>query len=295
VNPTAERLRQILEGSAGPEGWPYYPQRASRVESTCWALLALSAVGARSTLRSGLSFLRRLRRSDGLLVEPETPGPNYAWNGLTLLTALATEGTGEGAWRDRISASLIRAKGIALAPGPSPIRQNGQLQAWSWVDGTFSWIEPTALCLLALKKARTADVLALERMRDAEAVILDRVCNGGGWNYGNAQVFDQDLRPYVPTTGLALLAMQDRRSHAAVQQSLSWLTAHSTVEFAAMALSLATICLHTYGLPTESVRAALIDLEAKTRFLGNLHLSAMALYALTVPEHGARAFLMGAE
>jgi hypothetical protein len=62
-----------------------------------------------------------------------------------------------------------------------------------------------------------------------------------------------------------------------------------------MALSLATICLHTYGLPTDRVRSALIDLEARTRLLGNLHLSAMALYALTVPEHGARAFSIGAE
>ena len=34
------------------------------------------------------------------------------------------------------------------------MRQDGSLQAWSWVDGTFSWVEPTAWCLLLLKKWR---------------------------------------------------------------------------------------------------------------------------------------------
>ena len=34
------------------------------------------------------------------------------------------------------------------------LRQDNSLQAWSWIDQTFSWVEPTAWCLLFLKKLR---------------------------------------------------------------------------------------------------------------------------------------------
>ena len=34
------------------------------------------------------------------------------------------------------------------------------------------------------------------------ALLADRACRGGGWNYGNANVLGQDLHPYVPTTAV---------------------------------------------------------------------------------------------
>ena len=39
-------------------------------------------------------------------------------------------------------AALLAAKGIALE-GDLPVRQNNRLQAWSWTEGTFSWVEPS--------------------------------------------------------------------------------------------------------------------------------------------------------
>ena len=46
-----------------------------------------------------------------------------------------------------------------------------------------------------------------------------------GWNFGNATMMAQDLQPYLPTTALALLALQDRRDLPAVSTSLAYLEA----------------------------------------------------------------------
>jgi hypothetical protein len=216
---------------------------------------------------------------------------NYGWNGLALLalSALPSPPADRVGTIRRLTSGLLAVKGIAIESDPKIIKQNSQLQAWSWVEGTFSWIEPTAYCLLALKKVKASGPDAAARMADAEAVILDRVCASGGWNYGNSQVFSQDLRPYVPTTALALLAMQDKRAHPAVTQSLDWLVVHALSERSAMALSLAALALHVYGRPTKDVLAALAQDDAKTGFLGNVQLMAMASYALSLPSHDARA------
>jgi hypothetical protein len=291
-SPVAPTLRRTLvDAVASDGGWAYYEGRRSRLEPTSWALLVLAGATDPVTKRivtGGSSFLRRLQGDNGLLVEEGTPGPNLAWNALALLAAVAVHGAAADPLRDGLQAGLLRVKGVAIEQGEHPVRQDNRLQAWSWTEGTFSWIEPTALGLLALKKSRASGPVARTRIAEAEAVIVDRVCDGGGWNYGNAEVLGQDLRPYVPTTALALLAMQDRREHPAVVRSLEWLTAHAVAERAAMALSLAAICLHVFGRATSEIRARLIAQHAVTAFLGNRHLAALALYALTLPEHDAR-------
>jgi hypothetical protein len=194
-------------------------------------------------------------------------------------------------WSERLTGSLLATKGIAIE-GDSVVKQNSRLQAWPWTEGTFSWIEPTAYCLLALKKRGASGAVASVRMTEAEAVILDRVCESGGWNYGNSQVLSQDLRPYVPTTALALLAMQDRRGNPAIEKSLQWLKAHATSESSTMALALTAICLQAFREPTDPVVSLLGEQDAKTGFLDNAHLMALALYAFGLPTHQNRAFVL---
>jgi len=281
----------LVAAAAATGGWPYYPQQASRIEPTCWALLALggktNAAPENAAVAAARAFLHGLQRSDGLLVEPATPGPNYGWNGLSLLALNAQE---DLAVVDRLVNGLLAAKGVQIqGSGPAVVRQDGLLQAWSWTEGTFSWIEPTAYCLLALKVRRVGGPSVAQRIAEAEAVIFDRVCEPGGWNYGNSQVLMQDLRPYVPTSALALLALQDKRSHPLVQRSLDWLTTHALSELSSMALSLAAICLHVYGRPVSEVLTRLQQQQIRTRALGNAHLLAMATYALALPVHGAAA------
>jgi hypothetical protein len=286
-NPHAARRAALVEAALPTGGWPYYPDRASRIEPTCWALLALGPAGVNpreaEALAHARTFLRALQRPDGLLVEPGTPGPNYGWNGLALL---ALNGREDLDIADRLANGLLKVKGIQIeSTEPGVIRQDSMLQAWSWTEGTFSWIEPTAYCLLALKVRQVGGADVASRIREAEAVLFDRVAEPGGWNYGNAQVLSQDLRPYVPTTALGLLALQDQREHPGVTRSLAWLEAHALAEPSTMALSLAAAALSVYGRRIEHVLAALEAQQARTRALGNMHLAAMAAYASSLPAH----------
>ena len=76
--------------------------------------------------------------------------PNYAFHGqaLIVLRALSLE---HAAGNRTLLAALQRVKGKGL-PASTINRQDNSLQAWSWIDDTFSWVEPTAWCLLALKQ-----------------------------------------------------------------------------------------------------------------------------------------------
>jgi hypothetical protein len=287
--PSASLRGSLVDQAAASGGWSYYPQQPSRIEPTCWALLALgpSPANAReaAAVAGARRFLHGLQRADGLLVEPATPGPNYGWNGLSLLALNAREDLGRA---DPLANGLLAATGVQiLGRGAQAVRQDSTLQAWPWTEGTFSWIEPTAYCMLALKARRVGGPLVAQRLGEAEAVMFDRVCEPGGWNYGNSQVLTQDLRPYVPTTALALLALQDRRAHPVVERSLTWLESHARSESSTMALSLAAICLSVYGRPIAAVLQQLQGLQTRTQALGNAHLLAMAAYALALPAHQA--------
>jgi hypothetical protein len=143
--------------------------------------------------------------------------------------------------------------------------------------------------MLALKR-RPESERVNERLREAEALLRDRACRPAGWNYGNSAVLGQELRPYVPTTALALMALQDHRDEDIVIRSLSWLEQESTGERSAMALGLAAIGLQMFERSTTAVLEALVAQGGKTAFLGNAHLEAVALYAMTLPEHGGHAF-----
>lgn len=266
--------RFLLAGRNTDGGWGYYPGKSSRLEPTCWALLALD-------LRAqDADVLRRWPTSQGLLQELRGGGPNYAFHGLGLLTLVALNvehETSNGA----IAASMEGVKGVALAPARNN-RQDNSLQGWSWIPNTFSWVEPTAWCLLALKRwgrVRGATVNPA-RVDVAERLLLDRCCVTGGWNYGNSNMLGLELKPYVPTTAVALLAMQDRASEPAVARSAKYLQAQASSEPSGMALSLALMALRLLGRETGDVVSALERQVPTSIALNNQLAAALALHAL---------------
>ena len=288
--------KRLLDAVRADGGWGYYAGQGARVEPTAWAALALTTgadpikTGARRNAMTRL--FAAWQQGSGLLLDPGSATPNVGFSGLGLVAMDALGVAATEPVLSRLRGAVIAAKGIQLQSEGSPIKQNTMIQAWSWTDGTFSWVEPTAWCLLSLKKTAASDSVAKARIGDGEAMLADRVCQSGGWNYGNSNAFTQDLRPYVPTTALGLLAMQDRRSIPAVAKSLTWLEQHAISEPSSMALSLAAIALTVYDRPAEKIIDALLRQADKTASLDNAHLIAMALYASTLPAHKARAFRM---
>jgi hypothetical protein len=177
---------------------------------------------------------------------------------------------------------------------PAITELNDALIGWPWVEGTFSWVEPTSLALLGLRAAaRVAPNIArssgfADRVRSAERMLVDRVVPGGGWNYGNTRVLGQDLSPYPDTTAWALLALRGVRDvegvDRAVTTGLDRLVALIAENRSSLARSLAALALRAHGRDDAAWRAAIAERvvtapprETRTRALALLALAGPAV------------------
>jgi hypothetical protein len=160
----------------------------SEVEPTTVAALALEDVEAKR-------WLDARQRADGGFDEGDgrSTGPASA-----ALAALALDDT-EGA--RRALAFAIEHRGLPLPNAVDPERR----VAWGWTPDARSLVEPTARVLLAVDALTPSD---RETRDEAVGLLADRQCADGGWNYGNASVYDVDLRGYAQTTAIALIALQ---------------------------------------------------------------------------------------
>ena len=290
-----EALRRFLLEVRNPDGgWGYYPGHQSRLEPTSWAHLALGTTVSEGTAvtRGPWATLGQGPRVQGLLVDASDIRPNLGFNGLATV-ALLQNRTAERRREARTSIdALVSHVGVTLPPSPGSSQDNS-LEGWPWVDQTFSWVEPTGWCLLACKtwiRTSPAERALLRRIDSAERVLFDRVCHGGGWNYGNSTVLEQRLEPFVPTTALGLLALQDRRDHPVVVESLRRLEEIWPTQVSGMALSLTLICFAVFGLSSSAVERDLLDQWERFEFFQNVHVAAMALFALQGESNGVSAF-----
>ncbi len=260
-------------------GWPYYGGRHSRLESTCWAVLG-TGVSLDSTPLAGWGS------PDGLLVEPSSGEVNFGFNGLAALVMSAPQLVTSAVTR-RIVSALIEARGVAVSTSPV-IRQDTSLQAWSWTRGTFSWVDPTAWCMLALKRWPGLPEATRARVAVAEEVLRDRVCPGGGWNFGNGEVYGQGLPAHVPTTAAGVLALQDRSGDPLVQSAVAFLERAALLEGSTTALALSALALASVGRPSSRIVAALGAHAPASESFGNIAALGMAAYALDCAAHGVR-------
>ncbi len=210
-----DRQGELLRLRDPGPGWGNRPGGAGYVEPTALAALALCAskqsaseqsAGASAVdkaIKAAADWLSRLQQSDGSLgLSPDLPKPRWT---TPLAILLWSETQGFVAPRDKAVKWLLTQKGTTWEPtGQSPYGHDTRIIGWPWVDETHSWLEPTAMAVLALRRAGLADHV---RVRDGQRLIRDRAIRSGGWNYGNSAVFDADLRPQPAPTGMALLAL----------------------------------------------------------------------------------------
>ena len=287
----------LLTAQDADGGWGAEPGKRSNTEATALAVLALGAVpgpAASAALRRGLAWLVDHQRADGGW--PLGVGQDRStWP--TPLAVLAVLGRPE--LRERAAGGLRWLVGHAgidpgwlirvlyrFWPGALPVRMNPTLKGWSWNPDAFSWVEPTAYALLALKKGRTVlsgpDVDA--RIREGESMLYDRVCEGGGWNYGNTSVYGVNVPPYPEVTAVALLGLQDRRETPANRSSVDAMRRMLAEVDSGFALSWAIACLAVHGQDTAAERRRLAESYTRTGFLGSTRTLALALIASGSPE-----------
>jgi hypothetical protein len=114
-------------------------------------------------------------------------------------------------------------------------------------------------------------------------MLYDRMCHGGGWNYGNSVVFDVDLSPYADATAIALISLQDRRADGRVRLSLDVLRRLASDVGSGPALAWATLCLGAYGEPVIDLQRRLARRYKETAFLGDTRTLALAVLAAHNP------------
>ena len=239
------------------------------------------ALGEKSAAHLLLSW-----RRTGLIVEPSIGQTTHAFNALAALV-LASPAIGLPDAGKAVATALLDHRGIPLGDHPA-IKQNSALSGWSWSDGAFSWAEPTAWCMLAVKKLCREHPAASARLDEAERILRDRECKGGGWNYGNKEVYGQSLLPHVPPTAAGVLALQDRRGETVVVNALRVLEKQALREGSTNALAVAWIALSAVGGPVHDVAAGLPARVEAAAAIGNLAIIGMLLYVLMLLERGER-------
>jgi len=271
----------LIGGANASGGWPYYDGKGSRLEPTCWAMLAHPPSAGRLDDVHWRYLLSR-QRSDGLFSDQQDLPANLSWSALALL-ALSTLSTVPAGPRAKVVQAIVGAAGVRL-PDSTVFKQNNQLRGWPWMPDTFSWVEPTSWCLVALKKAARLDPRfqeeAASRIAEGEQLLFDRSCESGGWNFGNANAFGTNLPAHIPTSAIGLLALQDKAGHPVVAKALAFVEQHWHQERSGIALALSILCLKIHGRATSAVEDALAEQWGQTRFLGNLAALGMASLAL---------------
>ncbi len=178
------RLRQDDGGFAPSAGG------ASEPEPTALAALALADPDARE-------WLRAAQRDDGSLIV----GPEPVLNDTsTALAAIAMDGEA----RERAVDYLVGHQAQPLG-FDDRFPHDPATRGWGWTSKTFGWAEPTARAVLALKLLRPSTPV----VADGVAVLEDRECSVGGWNYGNPEVLGRKLEPYLQTSAAGLMAVHD--------------------------------------------------------------------------------------
>jgi hypothetical protein len=277
----------LLNRQNSDGGWGYHGG-GSWTESTCYALLALTADGLAGSeaARSGALWLARCQRSDGGLAPRQSVAESTWLTALALLLPVTLLHDGgldrkrAGSWvlhqTGRESGWVNRLRLWMLGASP---QDSVTFDGWPWFPGAAAWVIPTAISILALEKlGREGGGSEVGgRIAQGRAFLFARRCKDGGWNHGSTKALGYDSDSYPETTGIALLALHGSgdaemsealtrgEQHLAMCQSneaAMWLTLGLLVhgrKVAAPQLAPRRATLTTRGTTTEIALSALAD------------------------------------
>ena len=150
---------------------------------------------------------------------------------------------------------------------------DGTIPAWSWVEGTSAWVEPTCYAILSL--VRTGK--GAPRIADGRRLLHDRQCRDGGWNYGNPRMMGTELAGQAAPTGWALLALE--RNDPAVPNGLRALSSAKD-EPSTLGLSLAVLASVWHRHDADEFVSLLVPRIGSEGARGRIDWTALAVLAL---------------
>ncbi|NOY27778.1 MAG: hypothetical protein GXP62_18090 [Oligoflexia bacterium] len=261
----------------------------------------------KAALDAGRAYLRRVRRADSswgythgqagqaeptVLVAAAGDGPEWlarswlaqaslGWAAF-LLPAVAWE---------RDPKLCERALDAIAAFHSTPVEGmedfDATLPGWSWVAGTAAWVEPTAFAMLSLRRAGRLP----DRVDQGVALLLDRQCSDGGWNYGNPAMFGTDLAGHLDATGWALLALPARtQTQDAIAHGLHFI-AGALDRPSTLNLALASLACAAHQTDPSPFLTLLAPRLGENGARGRADLTALACAALATHLEGWHAFV----
>jgi squalene cyclase len=243
-----EAVVDLLSLQSPDGGWGYAAGAASATEPTALAALALTAMAPETdALSPATQWLLARQRDDGMFVASVLLN-EASW--VTPLAALALAAQGQSAASQAAADALLALP--VLTFDPHVLRGvygfDTSIPGWPWTPGDFSFVEPTAMAVVFLKRAGRGQQ---PRVRRGVDLLLDRALPEGGWNYGEPQVLGGDLYPAAAPTALALLALADEQDeHPAA--AVSWLLGEQGQMGALFSLGWASIALSVLGLRDDA-------------------------------------------
>ncbi len=225
-NPTTlpSELDDVVDRLAERVPSGYFAGGEPASEPTAWAGLALAAHGRPDAARQAANWLASLQTQTGTVGVTESSTEPCWPTSLAILLWQALDATDtSGQYGERIE----RAASWTLSERGRPNERTSHfghdttLVGWSWAANTHSWLEPTALAVLALKSLGQGDH---PRTREAVRLMVDRLLPAGGCNYGNTFVLGQRLSPHVEPTGLVMMALAGEEcDDPRIERSLEYL------------------------------------------------------------------------
>jgi hypothetical protein len=235
----------IVGWLAGQTSWAYHGDAPLASEPA--ALTAMALLAHRQNANAALDWLIERQGTDGSVgVTLEQRTPCWTTAQAVLAWALAERHIPNGGLRYTAAITrgidwLLGSRGIALER-TEQLGHDSTLIGWPWVEGTHSWIEPTAWAVLALKAVGLSNHL---RTREAVRLLVDRLLPDGGCNFGNTFVLGQQLLPHLQSSGICLMALagekidDPRIDHTSeyLERQLSRRTATASLSYSLLGLA----------------------------------------------------------
>jgi hypothetical protein len=234
----------LIQTQLPSSGWGYRADSPQAFpEPTCYSLLALADTSF--PLDKSLGWLSGLVNPNGQLYLPNDDSPNWGTSHLiitlTRLNLLPDVQQASIEWLLKWKSRYVETTEI--------VTLDGSLIGWPWISDTFSWVQPTSYAVFALKLVGLREHA---RVKEAETLLFDRMCPGGGWNFGNPIILERPIDPSLSETAIALFALQDVPEAAtAIEVGLTLLEKSLPNYPTALALSLGILCLQLYDRPVD--------------------------------------------
>jgi hypothetical protein len=280
--PLSRDVRTVLgrlQGRVVPGGGVAdVPGPHDRVDATAWAALIFAATDSPTALLEGTrSRLAEAQLKDGRVpISPSHPATFWP----TSLAALAWQGAArQRDNRKRALQFLLETSGHHWTKEPGdPVGHDPALKGWPWVDATHSWVEPTALAVLALKRGGFEEH---GRVQEAIRLLRNRQLAGGGWNTGNTTVYGREQYPAPETTGVALCALAKSVELAEVERSLAYLRTKVRTVRTPLALGWGLMGLRAWGRPPQDIDRLVSECLARQSRYGEYDTCSLALLVLS--------------